>query len=79
MKDQTEKYLNDQCETQADFSGDISYWLKDNWDPSKTDEELKEAMMDDMFDIDRVNGYADTARDQADSIIYEVRKLENNN
>ena len=79
MKEKTEKYLNDQCEIQADFSGDIGYWLKDNWDPSKTDEELKEAMMDDMFDIDRVNGYADTARDQADSIIYEVRKLENNN
>ena len=34
-------------------------------------------MIDDMFDIDRVQGYADTARDQADDIIYEVRKLEN--
>lgn len=79
MNEQTKKYLEDGCKEQVDFSRDISYWLLDNWDPNKTDEELKEELNDYIFSVDAVSELANEARKQADGIIDDVRKMEKEN
>ena len=76
MKNQTENYLNIGYEESLDFSQDICFWIQDNWDRKKTNEGLREEMLDFMFQKDGVSTYKNVARKQANKIFRDVRDME---
>ena len=76
MKDETIKYLDKSDGGGVDFTNDIKYWLQENWDPNKTDDDLLDDLISELG-LDR-SWYENVIVEQGSEVIGIVRGMEEN-